>query len=168
MTKSLLLTSLVLALLLGACAPATMPAPIATRGPSPLASPLEGQAASQEITISYHRSGGFSGTDDTWTLSADGTVSHQGQTSGTPEQLTAAQMAELAAAIRAADFMSLEDSYVPKDTCCDRYLYEITVTIGGHSKTVRTIDASPTAPAGLTSLVDTLNRLVATPSPATG
>ena len=166
MTKSLLLTSLVLAFMLGACAPTTMPAPIATHGPSPSASPPEGQAASQEISISYHRSGGFAGTDDTWTISADGAVSHQGQTPGTPEQLTAAQMAELTAAIRAANFMSLEDSYVPKDSCCDRYLYEITVTIGGHSKTVRTIDASPTAPAELTRLIDTLNRLVAAPSPA--
>ena len=166
MTKSLCLTSLVLALMLGACAPTTMPVPTATRGPSPLASPLEELAASPEISVSYHRSGGFSGADDTWTIAADGAVSHQGQTPGTPEQLTAMQMAELAAAIRTADFMSLEDSYVPKDTCCDRYLYEITVTIGGHSKTVRTIDASPSAPAGLTSLVDTLNRLVATPSRA--
>jgi len=77
-------------------------------------------------------------------------------------------MAELTAAVRAANFMSLEDSYVPKDSCCDRYLYEITVTIGGHSKTVRTIDASPTAPAELTQLVDTLNQLVATPSPGAG
>jgi len=84
------------------------------------------------------------------------------------DRLKGAVRADDPAAIRAADFMSLEDSYVPKDTCCDRYLYEITVTIGGQSKTVRTIDASPTAPAGLTSLVDTLNRLVATPSPAAG
>ena len=168
MTKSLCLTSLVLAFMLGACAPTTMPAPNATRGPSPLASPLEEQAASAEISVSYHRSGGFSGADDTWTIAADGAVSHQGQTPRTPEQLTTAQMAELAAAIRAADFMSLEDSYMPQETCCDRYLYEITVTIGGHSKTVRTIDASPTAPAGLTRLVDTLNRLVAMPSPAAG
>jgi hypothetical protein len=166
MTKSLCLTCLVLAFVLGACAPTTMPAPRATPGPSPLASPLEEQAASSEISVRYHRSGGFSGTDDTWTIAADGSVLHQGQTPGTPEQLAAAQTAELAAAIRAADFMSLEDSYVPQDTCCDRYLHEITVTIGGHSKTVRTIDASPTAPAGLTSLVDTLNRLVVTPSRA--
>jgi hypothetical protein len=168
MTKSLILTGLVLVFMLGACAPTTMPAPIATRGPSPLASPLEGQAAAQEISISYHRSGGFAGTDDTWTVSADGAVSHQGETPGTPGQLTVAQMAELTAAIHAANFMSLEDSYVPKDTCCDRYLYEITVTIDGHSKTIRTIDASPTAPAELTRLVDTLNRLVAAPSPAAG
>ncbi len=168
MIKSLLLTSLVLVLTLGACAPAALPAPVATLGPSPLASPPEGQGASQEISISYHRSGGIAGTDDTWIISANGAVSHQGRTPGTPQQLTAAQMAELTAAIRAANFMSLEDSYVPQNTCCDRYLYEITLTIGGHSKTVRTIDASPTAPAELTRLVDTLNRLVAAPSPAAG
>ena len=168
MAKRLLLTSFVLALMVGACAPTTLPSPTATRGPAPTASPLDSQAVSQEISITYHRSGGFAGTDDTWIISADGTVSHQGPTPGAPEQLTAAQMAELAAAIRAANFMSLEDSYVPTDSCCDRYVYEITVTIGEHSKTVRTIDASPTAPAELTQLVDTLNRLVATPSPATG
>ncbi len=165
MAKSLLLTSLVLALMLGACAPPTMPSPLATRSPSPLASPLGGQAASAEVSVTYHRSGGFAGTDDTWTISADGTVTHQGQTPRTPEQLNTAQMAELTAAIRAANFMSLEDSYVPKDSCCDRYQYEITVTVDGHAKTVLTIDASPTAPAELTSLVDTLNRLVAAPSP---
>lgn len=168
MVKILPLTCLVLAFMLGACAPTTMPAPATTRGPSPSASPLASQAASQEISVTYHRSGGFAGTDDTWIISADGTVSHQGQTPGTPEQLTAAQMAELTAAIRAANFMSLEDSYVPQDSCCDRYLYDITLTIDGHAKTVHTIDASPTAPAELTSLVDTLNRLVASPSPAAG
>jgi hypothetical protein len=79
---------------------------------------------------------------------------------GTPEQLSPAQMAELTAAIRAANFMSLEDSYVPQNTCCDRYMYEITVTLGGQSKTVSTIDASPTAPAELTQLIDTLNGLL--------
>ncbi len=168
MTKGLLLTIFVLVFVLGACAPTTLPAAVATLGPSPLASTLEGGAAAQQISVTYHRSGGLAGRDDTWTISADGTVSHQGQTTGTPQQLTPAQMAELAAAIRAANFMSLEDSYVPQDTCCDRYQYEITVTIGGHPKTVRTIDASPTAPAELTGLVDTLNRLVATPAPGAG
>ena len=69
-------------------------------------------------------------------------------------------MAELAAAIRAANFMELQDSYLPKDTCCDRYEYTITISTNGQSKTVRTIDASPTAPPELTQLVDTLNRLV--------
>ena len=152
MAKSFILMSLAVVLTLAACAPLTTPPPIATSGPSP--------EASQGISITYHRSGGIAGTDDTWIISADGTVSHQGSTMGAPAQLTAAQMAELTTAIRAANFMSLEDSYVPENTCCDRYLYEITVTVNGQSKTVQTIDASPTAPAELTQLVDTLNQLV--------
>ena len=76
-------------------------------------------------------------------------------------------MAELTDAVRAADFMALEDSYVPKDTCCDRYEYTITIAANGQPKTVHTIDASPTAPPELTQLVDALNRLVPAPVPAT-
>ena len=172
MAKSLLWLSFVLGLALAACAPAAMPSPfttpepsplaspLATPGSSPLASPLEPQPVPQGSSIIYHRSGGIAGTDETWKITLDGTVTHQGQSAGSPEQLTTAQMAELTAAIRAANFISLEDSYVPQNTCCDRYTYEITVTLGGQSKTVTTIDASPTAPAELTQLIDTLNRLL--------
>ena len=164
MAKSLFWVSLVLGLVLAACAPAVLPTPIATPGlsplVSPLVSPLEPPIGPPGISLIYHRSGGLAGTDDTWKISSDGTVAHQGQTAGTPQQLTTVQMAELLAAIRAANFMSLEDSYVPQNTCCDRYMYEITVTLGGQSKTVSTIDASPTAPNELTQLIDTLNRLL--------
>jgi hypothetical protein len=161
--KPLLLGLVVLSLV--ACAPAGTPSPTATQGPAPLNSPLEELPASQEISIVYHRSGGFAGTDDTWKISVNGMMSYQGQTAGTPEQLTTEQWAELTAAVHAANFMALDESYVPKNTCCDRYLYEITVTMGGQSKTVRTIDASPTAPVELTQLIGLLNRMVATPSP---
>ena len=156
MAKSLFGVCVVLGLILAACAPVTLPSPIVTSSPTPLASP----PAPQGISIVYHRSGGIAGADDTWKISVDGTVTHQGQMPGTPEQLSPAQMAELTAAIRAANFMSLEDSYVPQNTCCDRYMYEITVTLGGQSKTVSTIDASPTAPAELNQLIDTLNQLL--------
>ncbi len=159
MTRRLPSIGLVLVLMLTACAPAVQPAPMATSGPSPLTTP---PGALQGISVTYRRSGGLAGTDDTWQIFADGKVMHQGQIAGTPPQLTEAQMTELTAAIRAANFMSLADSYVPQNTCCDRYLYEITVTLDGQSKTVQTIDASPTAPAELTRLVDTLNRLVTT------
>lgn len=75
-------------------------------------------------------------------------------------------MAELTAAIRAANFMALQDSYLPKDTCCDRYEYTITISANGQSKTVRTIDGAPVAPPELIQLVDTLNRLVTALAPA--
>jgi hypothetical protein len=155
MANKFLFASLALLLIMTACAPANVPAPTA--------SPEE-QTASPEIVIVYHRSGGFAGTDDTWTIAADGTVTHEGQSAAKPQQLTSAQMDELTAAIRAANFMSLEDSYVSEYTCCDRYQYEITVTIGSQSKTVQTIDASPTAPAELNQLIDVLNQLVLTPA----
>jgi hypothetical protein len=161
MAKNTLLMCFVLVWMLVACAPTTLPSPSATTGSSPLNSPLDTETTSPDVFVIYHRSGGFAGTDDTWVISADGTVSQQGTTAEAPTQLTEAQMAELTSALRAANFMSLEESYVSENTCCDRYLYEITVTMGGQSKTVRTIDASPTAPAELNQLIDTLNRLVA-------
>ncbi|CAG0932812.1 hypothetical protein TFLX_02771 [Thermoflexales bacterium] len=162
MPKKLFLAGFALWLNLAACAPVTAPSPRATPRPSPLVSPLAEQTTSQEISVIYHRSGGFAGLDDTWKISTSGAVWHEGQTTGTSGQLTTAQLAELKAAVHAANFMSLTESYVPKDTCCDRYLHEITVTQEGQSKTVRTIDASPTAPAELVHLIDVLNRLVAT------
>jgi hypothetical protein len=155
MVKTLVLLSVVLALMLAACAP--------ERSPSLSTAPTVSASQLEKATVVYHRSGGLMGAIDTWTIAADGTLSKQGQATGAARQLSATQMTELTAAIRAANFMSLESSYVPQDTCCDRYLYEITVTLGEQSKTVRTIDASPTAPAELGQLIDTLNRLVTPP-----
>jgi hypothetical protein len=96
-------------------------------------------------------------------IDPQGKVSSPG--SGATAQLTSAQMAELIAAIRLANFTALQDSYLPKDTCCDRYEYTVTITINGQSKTVYTIDASPTAPPALTQLINTLTRLVTVPAP---
>ncbi len=78
------------------------------------------------------------------------------------QPLTPAQRAQLLAALRVANIMALNDSYVPQDTCCDRYEYTLTVATNGQSKTIHTIDASPTAPPELTQLIDTLNQLVNT------
>src|SRR5512134_2465418 len=100
MVKKLFLSGFALLLGLAACAPAGIPSSMATPNPSPFASPVEEPAAPREITIVYHRSGGFAGRDDTWKISTDGTVSHQGRTAGVPEQLTAEQWAELTTAVQ--------------------------------------------------------------------
>ncbi len=160
MINKIVLMIVVLAVALSACAPTVSPVLPITPSLSPLSSPLEPDSASQGVTVVYHRSGGFAGTDDTWTISLDGTVTHQGSMVGSPEQLTKAQMSELATVIRAANFAALEESYVPQNTCCDRYIYEIAVMVNGETKAVRTIDAAPAAPAELTQLIDTLNQLL--------
>jgi hypothetical protein len=90
-------------------------------------------------------------------IAADGRVTYNGRGAGEARQLSSEQTDALLTAVRAADFMSLDESYVPEDTCCDRFLYEITVTFAGQTKTVRTIDAAPDQPEGLTQLIDALN-----------
>jgi hypothetical protein len=156
MTTKHLLVGLILTFALVGCVRSVVPGPIGTPASSPLTSP----PAVSEISVTYQRSGGLVGANDTWTIDPQGKVTHQG--SGASAQLTAAQLVELITAIRAANFIELQDSYVPKDTCCDRYEYTIIITTNGQSNTVRTIDASPTAPRELTQLVDILNRLVTT------
>ena len=113
--------------------------------------------SSDEPLIVYHRSGGFGGFDETWTIMADGAVAHSGRGSGRSLQLSSEQTDALLAAVRAADFAALDESYVSEDTCCDRFLYEITITLDGQTKTVRTIDAAPDQPERLTQLIDALN-----------
>ena len=160
MTAKHLLLGVIFTLALVGCARSVVPSPLATPAPSPLTSP----PAVPEVYVTYQRSGGLVGAHDTWIIDLQGKVTPPG--SGASAQLTSAQMAELTAAIRIANFTALQDSYLPKDTCCDRYEYTITITVNGLSKTVHTIDASPTAPPELTQLINTLTRLVTLPAPA--
>ena len=159
MTAKHFLISLILTLALVSCTRSMAPGAIGTSAPSPLATP----PAVSEISITYQRNGGLVGAHDTWIIDPQGKVSSPG--SGAAAQLTSAQMAELTAAIRLANFTALQDSYLPKDTCCDRYEHTVTITINGQSKTVHTIDASTTAPPELTQLINTLTRLVTVPAP---
>ena len=144
---------------LAACAPAV--GPNATRSPlpatSPLAVPATSPSAPQGLLIRYHRSGGIAGSDETWSIYADGRVEHSGRGTGHSAQLGADQVTTLIAAMRAADAAALKESYVPSNQCCDRFLYEITLVLDGQTQTVRTLDAAPEEPPALTALLSAIN-----------
>ncbi len=131
------------------CAQLVAPAPTQ----SPLASPL----TTNDLLIRYHRSGGFGGFDDTWIIHADGRVEYVGKAAQSSKQLNPAQLSTLLAAVRASNFTALSESYVGQNTCCDRFMYEITITLDGQTKTVRTIDAADNQPLELTNLLAALN-----------
>ncbi len=160
MTRRYFIFGLLFVFSLVGCARSVVPSPLATVAPSPLASP----ETASDVYLVYQRSGGLAGVHNTWTIDRQGNVTQPNSNSVT--QLTNIQMNELITAVNAANFMSLENSYVPKDSCCDRYEHTITVTLNGQSKTVHTIDAAPTAPAGLNSLIDLLGKLLIHPTPA--
>lgn len=152
MRKYVLRGWLVFALLLAGCATLTEPGPTT----SPVASPVMTPAPT-EVVITFHRSGGFSGRDETWQVYGDGRVTYVGNGTGQDGQLAPDRLAALIEAARAARFDQLQDSYVPANTCCDRFFYDLTITLDGRTKTVHTIDAAPDQPAALTQLLNTLN-----------
>jgi hypothetical protein len=104
------------------------------------------------VMIRYHTSGGIAGTDDTWLIYTSGRVEHTGRSSSPVQKLSASHLAALTAAVSSPDVAALKESYVPTDTCCDRYLYEITLIHDGKTQTVRTLDATPDEPPALTGL----------------
>ena len=138
---------------LAACAPATPSPATPTALPTP-ATPGD------TLLVRYHRSGGIAGMDETWLIYTSGLVEHSGRGSGHPLQLNASQLASLTAAAQSPEVAALQDSYVPADTCCDRFLHEITLTLGGQTKTVRTLDAAPDEPPALTNLLNVLNTVL--------
>lgn len=140
-----LLLATILGLLLLACQPAT---------PPPLGS---------NLVIEYHRSGGFEGRDETWLIYGDGRVVYRDNYAETEEeiQVSADAVADLVALMDAEGFFSFQDSYLPEDTCCDRFIYEITLHHQGRSKTVVTIDAAEGEPEGLRRIIEELNQLLA-------
>ncbi|HAX82450.1 MAG TPA: hypothetical protein DCY40_07790 [Actinobacteria bacterium] len=103
-----------------------------------------------------HISGGIAGIDETWMLAADGTVLGPEEYLGA---MTSDDRARLEAAIDAAGFFDLDSEYLPDDQCCDRFLYELTVTRGGVTHSVTTLDGAD-APEALFLLINTFLEVV--------
>jgi hypothetical protein len=112
--------------------------------------------------VDYRRSGGFAGFEDRLTVSRSGVGVHTPR-GGVPRVLrvSPAALADLEHALEAADFQSLEPSYLPTTPVADGFTYTITY-LGG------TIVASDGAvPAALEPVLTGLNRLLVPDSAAT-
>jgi hypothetical protein len=93
--------------------------------------------------ITFARSGGFAGIEEEWQIYGDGRiVNERGQTWQTEDQ----EVTQLLEDIGATSFLQLEGSYMPKNSCCDRFTYVLTVIIEGETQQVTTIDAAPNTP----------------------
>lgn len=107
--------------------------------------------------IVYDRSGGFAGKSEGWTIYADGRVVSSNGKSG---QVSPEEVAGLLRQVDAAGFFSWRDSYLPKNTCCDRFTDKLTVRTVGQTKTVTTVDAASEEPTELGTILDQVSRLV--------
>ncbi|MCB0176573.1 MAG: hypothetical protein KDJ97_39100, partial [Anaerolineae bacterium] len=103
------------------------------------------------------RSGGFAGRADTFLIYADGRVESNGQAGG---QIDAEQVEAVLSQADAAGFFELDESYLAKDTCCDRFTYQLTLRHEDKKNSVVTIDDADNPPAALQSMLEAVDALV--------
>ncbi len=122
-------------------------------------SPIPGKLteADGEAAIVYRRSGGFAGVSEQWTIYPDGRIT---ASDGRAWQVKPEQVEQLVDDIQTLGFFEMKGRYVPLNTCCDRFTYEITVRTGGRVHTVVTIDAAPDAPVALWQALEKVSNLL--------
>ena len=110
-----------------------------------------------DIIIIYGRSGGFAGLQQEWTIHANGQIDLP---DGSQKQVDAAQVQALFDTVTTANFQSLNESYMPKNTCCDLFTYTVTVQAGNERQTITMMDEAPNVPAELTAVHQTIDDLI--------
>jgi hypothetical protein len=154
MVKNLALIAIALALLT-TCASPPSTLKVETAAPKGTGPSLEGMPP--DAVLVYHRSGGIAGIDEVWTVYADGSITN---TSGALWQAPQEQVEALLQTIDGLGFFDMDASYLPKDVCCDRFSYELSVQYEGQAHQVVTMDGTETTPEAFWKILDEVQRFV--------
>jgi len=143
----------------GSPPPEATPLPPKVEPSTPLESEDKGKGRETigDAVIVYQRSGGFAGVHEQWTVYPDGRIT---ASDGREWQVAPERVEQLLADIEALGFFEMSGRYMPLNTCCDRFTYEITVRSGDRVHTATTIDAASNTPAELWRVIDEISRLV--------
>lgn len=96
--------------------------------------------------VIFKRSGGFAGLDEEWIIFTDGRIQ---ASNGDSSQVSPETVSQLLNSLEAAGFFSLDGNYLPEDSCCDRFFYEITAVNNTTFHTVTTVENTPDMPEAL-------------------
>jgi len=107
--------------------------------------------------VIFRQSGGLAGMDLEWTVYADGrVVNKEGQIwRAAPEQVN-----QLLRDIDELGFFDVKQNEMPRDTCCDRFLYELSVTMEDKNQSLTTIDGDENAPQALWDAIRTVREFL--------
>lgn len=113
----------------------------------------------------FQRSGGIAGEVTTIRVYGNGNVERTvgGPGPETPVELMirdASAVQTLLDELASADYFDLERSYVPEDTCCDRFLYLMSVEGEEGQHTVEALADTEDAPASLWKSIDLIETFV--------
>jgi hypothetical protein len=129
---------------LSSCTVETAHAPVEGVAETPTTAPTATIAANTAVI--FKRSGGIAGLNEQWTIFTDGTVVTN---SATQPEFSAEAVEQMLGSLESSGFFELEATYLPDDTCCDRFLYEITAVQDTSFHTVTTLEATPDMPEAL-------------------
>lgn len=88
--------------------------------------------------IILRRTGGFAGLEDEWWFYANGRIINHRDNQ--VQQVEAGEVIALHQDMLNGGFFSLAPEYMPADTCCDRFIYEVTLIEGENRHSVTTMD----------------------------
>ena len=110
-----------------------------------------------DAVLVYHRSGGIAGIDEVWTIYSDGRITKD---RGGEWQAPAERVTALLQAIDELGFFNMQASYMPADTCCDRFSYELAVRNKGQEHQVITMDGAPGTPEAFWQILTEVQRFL--------
>ncbi|HSM54787.1 MAG TPA: hypothetical protein VK879_01415 [Candidatus Sulfomarinibacteraceae bacterium] len=127
-----------------------------------------GEAASGAAIV-LNRSGGIDGAVTEWRIYADGRVQRvtgleavDGEASIEEAQVEPQQVEALLNNLEESGFFDLEQSYVPGDTCCDRYFYNLSVNAPDRVHAVSAVEATEDVPESVWESIDLIQQFVET------
>lgn len=135
---------LLILLVLSGCTVETAHAPENEPEATPTTAPTATFAP--DTAVIFKRSGGIAGVNEGWVIFTDGRIETN---TGINPQLSAEQVSQLLTSLESVGFFELDDTYLPEDTCCDRYLYAVTAVQGTRFHTVTTLENTPDMPESL-------------------
>ncbi len=100
----------------------------------------------REAFVTLRLTGGFAARDVTTVIRGDGSVETGGQPTRTLAGAAAGARALQERLLSTGVFDVAPGDYLPKDPCCDRITYELTLVRSGKSYRFVTMDATDTAP----------------------
>ncbi len=126
--------------------------------PGETISPNEEQGETgKDLLIVLKRSGGLAGVDESWRVSADGRIT---ASDGKESQVSSDAIRTAVEELDSLGFFELSSSYMPLDTCCDRFTYQLFVTVNGKSHTVTALEGAQETPEDFWKAIDIVNGLL--------
>ena len=118
-----------------------------------------------EPIVTFERSGGFAGDVVKYFIYPDGQVEKR---TGLPERSQPIELLAMAPEevgpfvqdLKNLGFVELAGDYVPKNTCCDRFLYIVTLRVQDEIYTIHALDDAEGTPQGVWEIIDTVEQFI--------